>query len=464
MLTVVGTSNRSTVRITKSTVEGLSRPAPGGRSVLWDAEVKGFGVRVTSSGMRTYVLRYQIGGRDAPQRQVTIGQHGSPYTADQARRRAVELLTLVRSGVDPLGERERAKDGAAADAERRAARMFNVLADRWVQRQVKATGMRSAKDIEGVIERDLKPAFAGLTVDEITREKVGDELEKIGNRSGAAANKSHKWLRRLFNWLIEKGVIEHSPVDRIKRPFPEGSRNRVLSLLEVVVMWVALDAMPDPFRTFYRLLILLGQRLREVANMPWSELDLEAGEWLIPAARTKNKIEHALPLSDQAIALLVAIKGNRAAPVGPVLTTDGRVGISGFSKMKEALDEHVATLLARHPEASANTGAALPDWVVHDLRRTLATGCQALGFPVEVTEAVLNHISGRMSGVRGIYQLYDYYDEKGEALARWGALVEQAVAAFRRADVAAVLALDPVRSARRTRRHRSGDFTAQPAT
>ena len=443
-------SRRSTTRITKSTIEGLARPAAGGRSVLWDAEVKGFGVRVSSGGVRTYVLRYNAGGRDEPQRQITIGQHGSPWTAEQARKRALDLLAEVRSGGDPARERERRKAARAEQDARRSDRMFDVLADRWFARH--AAGLRSAKDIEGVLERDLKPAFAGRTVEEISRSDVADMLEALGDRSESAANKAHKWMRQMFNWLIEKGVVEHSPLDRLKRPFSEGRRTRTLSLLELVVVWVACDELPEPFRSFYRMLILLGQRLREVSNLPWGEIDLDLAEWLLPAARAKYNRDHLIPLPDSAVEILRSRNNRGGRPGEPVFTTDGEVGISGFSKMKEALDGAIVGVLAARPAAAARIGATMPDWVVHDLRRTLGTGCQAMKVPVEVTEAILNHISKREQGVRGIYQLYDYHDEKADALDAWAALVIAAVAAWERGDVEAVIEMDPVRSARIRRR------------
>lgn len=234
MAAAAETSRRSTVRIKKLTVEALPRPAPGGRSVLWDAEVKGFGVRVSSGGVRTYVLRYRPDDRGLPPRQVTIGQHGSPWTAEQARRRALDLLALVRSGGDPAADRERERDARARRDARREERMFAVQADRWFARH--ASGLRSAKDIQGVLERELKPAFAGKTVDEITRSDVSDMLDEVGDRSESAANKAHKWLRQMFNWFIEKGVVEHSPLERLKRPYAERRRTRTLSLLEIVVV------------------------------------------------------------------------------------------------------------------------------------------------------------------------------------------------------------------------------------
>lgn len=438
--------NRSTARLTKSSVEALPRPKPGSRNVLWDSELKGFGLRVTSAGVRTYVLRYQLGGRQGSQRQITLGQHGSPWTADQARKRAAELLLLIRSGVDPeVGKRK--SDQSRAE-EIKARRKFTAMADRWFARHVKGLGSRTQRDIEGVLRRDLKPAFADLTIDEIDKKSIGEALEGIGERSQAAANKAHKWLRQMFNWLVEKGELDGSPMEKVKRPFPEGRRNRVLSLLEIVVIWAALEGLSEPFRSFYRLLLLTGQRLREVANLPWDELDLEGAEWLLPAARAKNKLDHANPLSDQALAILTELKGDREQPQGPVLTTDGRVPISGFSKLKIALDEEVVRILATS-EASAQLGLKLKPWVVHDFRRSLATCCQAMGFSQEITDAVLNQISNRQSGVRGIYQLYDYYDEKAETLARWGGLLEQAIAAWKAGNLQAILTMDPVRSRRR---------------
>ena len=457
-----GAPRRSVARLGKSSVEAAPVPPAGGRTVLWDAEVKGFGVRVAPSGARTYVLSYRMGGREAPKRTVTIGRHGSPWTTDQARRRALDLLALVRKGVDPVAEREQAREAAVGDAERRAARSFDLLADRWMREHVRRSGLRSFKDIEGVVERDLKPAFAGRSVDDITRADVAEALERIGVRSEAAANKAHKWARAMFNWFIDKGVLASSPLDRMSRPYPEGSRVRTLSLLELVVVWTACDALPKPFGSFYRTLALLGQRLREVSDLPSGELDLEAAEWLLPASRTKNAREHAVRLPTQAVAILQPLAGERTSKF-PVFTTDGRVGVAGFSKMKVALDEAVAEVLADCSAARAELGMTLAPWVVHDLRRTLATGCQAMGVAREVTEGILNHVSGTRGGITGVYQTYDYFDEKAAALERWAELVEAAVAKWATGDVAAIVEMDPVRSARRRRRARRDRIGAATA-
>lgn len=233
----VGDDDKATGRITKSSVDDMETPPAGSRTILWDADVRGFGVRIASSGIRTYFLRYRMGGRDTPQRMVTIGRPGSPWTTAQARRRAVELLAQVRLGVDPVGVREAAALAAATREAERGERMFATFADTWMEDHVRRNHLRSEDDILGVLERDLKPAFAGKTIDEIRKADVTAMLDAIGRRSQSAANKAHKWLRAIYNWLIKKGHAESSPVDRMARPFKEPSRDRVLSLSELVVVW-----------------------------------------------------------------------------------------------------------------------------------------------------------------------------------------------------------------------------------
>ncbi|HEX4694443.1 integrase family protein [Sphingomonas sp.] len=445
---------KTTARISKSTVDAMARPASGTRGMLWDTEVKGFGVRITANGVRTYVLRYRMGGADTPQRMLTIGRHGSPWTAELARKRAVELLAQVRLGTDHVAERDAAKAAAVADLDARADRMFAAFADAWMKDHVQRDALRSETDINGVVERDLKPAFVGKTIDEISKADVTAMLNAIGARSEAAANKAHKWLRAIYNWMIEKGHIDRSPLDRMSPPFKEGERTRVLRLGELVVLWVALEAVVEPFRTFHRLLILLGQRLRETAGVPWDELDLDADDWLLPRKRTKNANDHLVPLSIQAIELLEGMQPDKKLRRGHVFTTNGLVGISGFSKAKIAIDDAVAKLIASDERARALVPDGFEPWVIHDIRRSLATGCQAMGVAIEHTEAILNHVSGKRTGVVGIYHLHDYYDEKAEALDEWGELIAAALTCWEAGNIDGIRALDPARRRRRRRKQK----------
>lgn len=405
-----------------------------------------------------------MGGRDTPLRTHTIGRHGAPWTTELARRKAIELLGQVKAGVDHSAERLRVANEQRKGAAARESRSFATLSERWFLRHVKRNNLRSVKDIEGVLRRDLQPAFIDKTIDEMTKIMVTEMIDNVGDRSPDGANKAFKWLRQMFNWFEEKGLIASSPLNKMKMPFPELVRTRTLSLPEVIIVWIALDKLPEPFRSFYRLLILSGQRLREVSNMPWAELDIEFADWTIPQQRTKNKREHVVPLPEQALHILEDLQPNAEKRNGPVFTTNGRVGISGFSKLKEWLDEAVDALIESDDRARMLMPDGLANWVVHDLRRSLATGCQGLGIPIAVTEAVINHISGSRGGIVRIYQVQEYYNEKADALQRWADLIDEALSAWRNGDIESIRNLDPSRRTTRRRRTKNGGHTTDSAT
>jgi len=181
------------------------------------------------------------------------------------------------------------------------------------------------------------------------------------------------------------------------------------------------------FAMLLRLLILTGQRLREVAGMRWEEIDLERLEWIIPGSRTKNKLDHLVPISPQVEKLLVAVQPDPSLRRGLLLTTNGRTPISGFSKSKAEMDELVEK--ASPDPRWRERGPVLP-WVRHDARRTLSTMCGEMSVPIEHAEAVLNHVSGKLDGVAGTYWLYKYAREKRAALKKWGARVERNLKKF----------------------------------
>jgi integrase len=177
-----------------------------------------------------------------------------------------------------------------------------------------------------------------------------------------------------------------------------------------------------------RLLILTGQRRGEVAGMTWSELSDDLAIWTLPGERTKNGAAHMVPLSAPARDLLKTLlpedenDANRVVRewrTSGALVLPGAVGtpFAGWSKAKRALDEAIIDARTK-AAASAGTNALVP-WSVHDLRRTVATGLQRLGVRIEVTEAVLNHISGSRGGIAGVYQRHDWAAEKRAALDGW---------------------------------------------
>lgn len=409
-------------RITKRSVEGIALPPVGKRAHLWDDTLKGFGVMVTPNGVRSYVVQYRMGGRESTTKTMTLGHHGSPLTADIARSAAADALEKVRCGVDPKAERElvRKRESQADLLHRELA--FSAYSEQFLVRHADGR-LKTAKDIRSVFRRDLIPFFGEQSLALIVRSDVTRCLDHVSKRSGSAANKAHKWLHKMFNSAVDRGDITASPMLRMSKPHVERQRERFLSDQEIAAFWIACDTIGYPFGPMTQLLLLTGQRLREVAKMRWSEIDLPAAEWALPGTRTKNNVTNICPLNTLAVDLLSRIARDHREESPFIFTTNQLTPVSGFSKAKLSIDAHMAKELGSESYFEA------PElgWVMHDLRRTLATGCQALGIPIDHTEALINH-TGKQSGLVGIYQVHTYKAEKAAAMKKWGDRVGQIIA------------------------------------
>jgi integrase len=234
----------------------------------------------------------------------------------------------------------------------------------------------------------------------------------IDRGAAVGANRVFAQLRKMSGWALSRGLIERSPCEGIDKPSSETKRDRVLDDRELALVWRGCEAIGFPFGPLTHLLILTGQRRGEVAGMAYSELDLEGAIWTLPAARVKNKRQHAVSLSPQALALL----RNMPRIVGSdfVFSTTGNTAPSGFSNAKEHLD---ATLLKLNPQP-------LAPWTLHDLRRSVASGMARLGVQLHVIERVLNHVSGTFGGIVSVYQKHSYADEMRAALDLWAAHIQ----------------------------------------
>lgn len=417
------TSRQPPIPITKDTLNKLQPPSKEeGRRVHWDTKLKGFGIRVNPSGSIVFVVQYRAGGRKSAVTQtLTIGKYGSPWTPDTARLEARKILERVHLGHDPIAERNAlAAEARKAENDERKYD-FDAFADRYIA-HVRSLALRSLKDIEGTFARDIRPHFKGKSVRRITKDDIKSMRTAIGNRSHSAANKAHKWLSAALAWGVENDGLDTSPMAGLKKPFKEVKRTRVLAEWEIALVWSVLPAATWQFAMLMRMLILTGQRLREVAGIAWEEINLDRKEWIIPARRTKNKRDHLVPIAPQFERLLVQIEPDASNRRGLLLSHNGRTPISGFSKSKKGMDELVE--IASQQSKWRNHGPVLP-WVRHDARRTFSTMCGEMKLPLEHAEAVLNHISGTLAGVAGTYWLYKYADEKRAALIKWGARVER---------------------------------------
>ena len=442
--------------ITKRTVDA-AKPAATDQ-FLWDTDVSGFGLKVTPSGSKIYVFQYRIArpgeAERTPAKRYTVGKHGR-LTPEQARARAKELAVLVERGIDP---RQAEQDAIAAQvaASRLAeeqARLegelaFEKIAAVWlddyeVEKQRRPSSVRLAKTI---VNHHLTPKLKGRPMPHIGRADLQPILDGIPAKNRGIRRAVFTYASVLFGWAARRGDIPSNPLKEMAKPEAPKARERVLTDAELAAVWKASALSVEPFGPFFRLLILTGQRRAEVAGIKWSEVDRAAATWTIPADRAKNGVAHIVPLNAMVVgeldqlALAVQVKANateldakRWPKAGFVLTTTGKSAVSGVTKVKNALDAAIA---------KAHGGEHLPAWRIHDLRRTLATGFQRLGIRFEVTEAVLNHISGAKGGIAGIYQRHDWKEEKRSALDAWARHVTAIVAP---ADDGNVVALSDAR-------------------
>jgi integrase len=243
--------------------------------------------------------------------------------------------------------------------------------------------------------------------------------------------------RAAFAWAVRRGMVAGNPFAELPIAKSIAKRERVLSDDELGEIWRAAGDALSPYSTIVRLLILTGQRRGEVAGMTWGELLDDLASWTMPSERTKNGTAHMVPLSAPARNLVRALlpddsNGAKRAPAerrsSTTLVLPGAVGtpFSGWSKAKAALDKAILDARAKAAPKGAKPKPLVP-WSLHDLRRTVATGLQRLGVRLEVTEAVLNHISGSRGGIAGVYQRHDWANEKRAALDAWASRIASIV-------------------------------------
>jgi integrase len=377
--------------------------------MVFDGELRGFGVRITASGGRIFFFQYKLAGRG---RRATIGPFGELTTA-KARKKAEALRGSVRDHRDPVAERRaRAEATRAAEAQARAeaaraAFTVETLIDQWrdhhLSERSESYQRRVPREMKAALKKWLAAPAASLGQEDAVRVL---DASKIG-RGPIAANRLQAVCRACWGWAVKRGSLVANPWQATPRPARERSRERVLTDAELSVAWKASAAMDAPWNCIMPLMILTGQRRQEVAGLAWKELDLDGGEWHLPAERAKNGRAHTVPLVPAAVDLLTARKQSGVL----VFENSRRTAPSGFGKVAARLVK--ATKAAGHSEP----------WVLHDIRRTVATGLQRLGVRLEVTEALLNHVSGSRSGIVGVYQRHGWEKEKRAALEAWAAHV-----------------------------------------
>lgn len=383
----------NTKALTAMAVKRMSPPSAG-RKETYDAKVPGLFLRVTKTGNKSWGLDFRINGK---RERLMLGSY--PVVGlDDARTAAMDALRAVRDGRNPAAEKRATKTNKLSPD------TFTAVAALFVERHAKKNN-RSWKETERIFKVYVAPVWKDRPLADIRRPDLIHLLDGIEDNNGSVmADAVLAQIRKLFNWALDRGIIDSTPIARVQRrtKAKERARKRWLKKDEIKAVWAATDQLGYPFGPFVKLLLLTGQRRSEVANMRWDEID--DGVWAIPSTKTKNKQEHEVPLSQVAKQLLNGIPNT-----GEYVFLSGRSKagnpISGFSKAKSALDAHIN-----------DSGEKLEPWGYHDLRRTVRTHMSRIGIASEVAERVLNHTP---QGVEAIYDRHGYLEEKRNALEAW---------------------------------------------
>lgn len=385
---LVGSAGGPLMKLTLNRIDSLKCP-PGKRDALvFDDEQRGLGVRVTATGSKTYLAQYNWHGQ---KRRIPLGSCGAVSLA-KARDAVRAIMGDVAKGIDPATERKKAAAHEALTLE--------ALLEDW--RSLHLVNRRLGYAAEAVrAMRNAFNRFLELPSADLNRAmvvKILDAMKRKGSTVMAAQTTAYG--KAAYNWGVKRGSLSVNPFVNLPVT-PTERRERVLTDDEITAIWRATGA-HGPFNGIVRLLLLTGQRRDEAAGMAWGELSDDFSTWTIPAGRAKNGATHIVPLSETVRELL------RSAPrFGDLVFPGLRGPFNGWSKAKAALD--------------AKSGVT--NWRIHDLRRTAATGLQRLGVRLEVTEQILNHVSGSRAGIVGVYQRHDFASEKRTALDAWGAHV-----------------------------------------
>ena len=380
------------MKLTTQTIARYQPPQGKDDHIVFDEDLSGFGLRYRA-GKRVWIYQYAFGsGKDRVNARMTLGEFPALSPA-KARDTAQDLYAKVRLGQHPASDKKKSRTEARYT--------FGRLVTAYLEFQRSELRSHSHGEITRYLDRYAK-SLHGLPATAIDRKKIADLLDTIGAQHGpVSCNRARSALSALFAWSMRRGLHNSNPVVGTEQR-KERSRDRILTDLELARIWNALNN--SDYSDIIRLLILTGQRAGEVAGLRWSEINFDEGLICLPAERCKNGQPHQIPMSKVVADILGARPRNREYVFGT-----GAEGFNGWGKCKDRLD--------------AQLGPAMPEWVQHDLRRTFATGLQRLGVRLEVTEAILNHISGSRAGIAGIYQRHDWAAEKRQALDAWAAHV-----------------------------------------
>jgi integrase len=347
----------------------------------FDAKVPGLGLRVGARG-KTWTLLYLQGGK---RKRLTFGPYPSISLAE-ARRKALEAKSAISEGHAPTN----AKGGT-----------LRAICEEYQRRE--GHKLRTAHDRQGILERHVYPILGDRPIGEIRRSEIVRLLDGIEDASGPRmADITLAIVRKVMNWHASRSDDFASPIVKGMRPPRGKGRERILSDDEIRAIWSAPQGHPSEivFARLMKFILLTATRRNEAAHARWSEI--KGADWLIPGDRYKTGVDHLIPLSGAALALIEPAQGDF------IFTVSGALPISSFSSSKETFDK----------------ACGVSNWHIHDLRRSARSLMSRAGVNADIAERCLGHV---LPGVRGVYDRHEYREEKRLAFEALASLVTRIV-------------------------------------
>ncbi|MES9818266.1 MAG: tyrosine-type recombinase/integrase [Candidatus Thiodiazotropha sp.] len=364
------------VKLTKRVVDAAKPPEePNTFHQIWDIEIPGYGLRITHSGVKSYILNYRFKGR---QRKYTIGRHGD-YTAETARAKALELRGVITKGGDPQAEKKKAK----------TIPLLSLFADEYLA-HIKKTNKTWNKD-ESKLNKRILPKWGKMRLDTLTTREIESFHSSLKTeRAPATANRYLALIKRMLNLAIEWGYIDKNPAQHIKLFKENNERTDWLNNEQIKSFLTTCSKYSDPYiAALFPFLLYTGARLGEALNAQWSSIDIDRGMWHIPEAKSGKG--RYVPLAPQAIHLLEALEQQEGNP----FVFCGRV-------------KGQALVNVAKPWKRIKAAANLPNhFRIHDLRHTFASWGVSHGIDLYHIQALLGHSSSQMT------QRYSHLAEDG---------------------------------------------------
>jgi integrase len=357
-----------------------AKPPAAGTVTLWDTSLKGFGVRVSQGGAKTFIVLIGSGRRQA------IGRYPL-VSLSEARTEAKRILAEKTLG--RIRPKHVAFDDAKSDFLSECETRLRPLTLKLYRRHL-----------------TLHYPFERRSIAAVAPREIVQKLNALNDRPSEKEH-AHRIGRTFFRWCVRQHIIDRSPMENMDAPPVGTSRDRVLTDDELAAVYRTASTGDTTFHRFVALLLLLGLRRGEAANLRWEFFNEQSGTLTIPADLTKNKRTFVIPYGSVVSAMLrempklsdtFLFPATREQIKGKPVTV-----MTGFSKPKHDFDKE----------------AGVSGWVLHDCRRVFATGLQKLGVRLEVIEVLLNHVSGSRAGIVGVYQRYNYAPEMQVAVQRW---------------------------------------------